>query len=270
LAALPSSVNWLEYVNFYRDTSCLPPVDENPVLSDGDRKHATYIVKNDVLQHDEDPSNPWYTPEGRTAAQQSNLAASYNAEESDVWAIDTWMQAPFHAIGILDPHLKQIGYGSYREADGGFRMGAAVNVLGGSDYYDNPTYPVIWPGDGQTVPIRLHWGETPSPLTSCPGYKAPSGLPLILLIGPGILTPVVSATSFLQDGQPLESCVFSEETYTNPDPSLQTLGRNILGGRDAIVLIPKLPLSAGKTYSASITVNERTYNWSFNIFSSPH
>lgn len=263
--AMPSSGNWLDYLNYYRATACLSPVTENPVLSDGDHKHAIYIVKNNVLQHDEDPNNPWYTPEGQRAAQESNLAGNNNANTPDGWAIDTWMQAPFHSVGVLDPRLAQVGYGSYREADGGLQMGAALNVVAGLDYRKNATYPVIWPGNGTTIPIRFHWGEYPSPLTSCPGYSAPSGLPLVIQIGPGYLTPAVSATSFTQNDQPLEHCVFDETTYSNPDGILQGLGRDILNGRDAIVLIPRSPLSAGATYAASITANGKTYTWSFSI-----
>ncbi len=265
LPTIPSSDNWLVYLNYYRATAYLPPVTENLVWSEGDRKHAIYIVKNNVLQHYEDPGNPWYTPEGQTAAQQSNLAASYDPNASDRWAIDSWMQAPFHAVGMLDPRLVQIGYGSYREADGNLQMGAALNVIAGRDATVQATFPVLWPGNNTTVPIRLHWGETPNPLTSCPGYTAPSGLPLVVQMGSGNVTQVVSASSFTQNGQALEHCVFDETTYSHPDPSQRDLGRGILAARDAVVLIPRAPLSSGMAYNASLTVNGQTYEWSFRV-----
>jgi len=269
-AALPTGGSWLEYVNYYRDTACLPHVTEDPAMSDGDQKHARYIVKNDILQHDEDPANPWYTPEGRTAAQQSNLAASSSASASDIWAFDTWMQAPFHAVGLLDPKLVRLGYGSYREADGSFQTGAAVNVIAGRDYQAPAAYPIYWPAEGMTIPIRLHWGESPSPLTACPGYQSPSGLPLIVQFGAGNVTPVVSASSFSNQGSQLEHCVFTEETYTHPDSSQQSLGRSILNSRDAVVLIPRQALTAGQTYTASLTVNGQSYTWSFTVSTNPH
>jgi hypothetical protein len=34
------------------------------------------MVKNDLVDHDEDPDNSWYTPEGDQAARSSNLAAA--------------------------------------------------------------------------------------------------------------------------------------------------------------------------------------------------
>jgi pimeloyl-ACP methyl ester carboxylesterase len=268
-AAEPQSDNWLAWVNYYRATACLLPVVENAAWSAGDYKHAIYIVKNDELQHTEAPSNRWYTPEGRTAAENSNLAGSNRESETDRWAIDTWMQAPFHALGILDPHLTAVGYGSYREGDGGIEMGAALDVLSGFGLTPLATYPVMWPGSGATVPIRQHWGETPNPLTSCPGYKAKTGLPVILLLGRGDVTPSVTATAFTHHGQPLQHCVFDETNYRNSDAAEQEIGRSILAVRDAIVIIPRKPLEAGQMYGVSITTNGQTYTWSFSVSDAP-
>lgn len=256
---------WLDYLNFYRAAARLSPVTENIVLSDGDRKHAVYIVKNGALQHGEHPLNAYYTPEGQRAAQQSNLFYSTNVADTDWWAIDTWMQSPFHAVGVLDPQLIQVGYGSHREARGGHHTAAALNVIAGLNLKARTAYPVFWPGAGTTIPISLHWGGEPSPLASCRGYRAPSGLPVIVQIGSGERTPVVSATSFTQDGRPLEHCVFDETTYKNPNRTLQDLGRSILAMRDAIVLIPRFPLTTGATYTASVTADRRTYTWSFTV-----
>lgn len=264
--AVPSpGGGWLEYLNSYRSAACLSPVTENTVLSNGDRKHAIYIVMNEVVQHSEDPDNACYSPEGHVAARQSNLFHGLDANVTDSWAIDAWMQSPFHAVGVLDPRLVQVGYGSYRGTSGNLQMGAALNVIAGMGQTAGSSYPVFWPGDGATIPLSLHWGGYPSPLTSCPGYSAPSGLPLILQIGSGNQTPVVSATSFTQEGRSLEHCVFDETTYRNPDRTQQNLGRSILKARNAIVLVPRVPLSAGATYWASVTVNGQTHAWSFNV-----
>jgi hypothetical protein len=93
----------------------------------------------------------------------------------------------------------------------------------------------------------------------------PSGLPIILQIGPGNLTPSVTAHSFIQGTTALEHCVFDETNYTNPDSSTQNTGRNILNSRDAIVLIPRAPLTPGATYTVSITANGQMYAWSFVV-----
>ena len=169
--AAPTSDGWLNLLNSYRAAASLPPVTENAAWSDGARKHSLYIVKNDGLQHDEAFFNAWYSPKGRTAARQSNLFLSSNRDDTDVRILDTWMQSPFHAIGILDPRLVQVGYGSYRETRGRLATGAALNVIAGIRHTVQTTYPIFWPGDGTTVPIGLHRGEYPSPLASCRGLR---------------------------------------------------------------------------------------------------
>lgn len=262
--------DWLGFVNAYRALADLPAVTENATWSQGDWLHARYMVKNDYIGHDEDPSNPWYTVEGRAAAQNSDLAVSSSAAMSDQTAIELWMGAPFHAVGIIDPALAQVGYGSYRESDGGYQTGAGLDVLRGlGSIPPAVTYPVKWPGSGKTVALRSYdGGEYPNPLASCAGYTVPSGLPLILQIGDGSLTPNVTAHSFKQGAAELEHCIYDETHYTNPDISQQNLVRSILNARDAIVLIPRAPLTAGNTYTASLTTNGNTYAWSFTIASS--
>ena len=72
---------WLAELNRDRAAVGLTPVAEDPALSDGDLKHAKYVAINYPIQaalgaelHSEDPSKPGYTPEGKTAAGQSNVA----------------------------------------------------------------------------------------------------------------------------------------------------------------------------------------------------
>ena len=132
--------------------------------------HARYGVKNGVLVHAEDPGNPWYTPEGNAAGTSSNVAGSPNIDAGDDFAIDSWMQAPFHALGILDPRLIEAGYGAYREGVGGpLHMAAALDVLRGLGSTPRAGYPIVWPGDGTTISppnpdicpagTACHWGK---------------------------------------------------------------------------------------------------------------
>ncbi len=87
----------------------LPALTENPTLSDGAWKHARYLVKNDVVQHPEEPGAPWYTPEGDTAGRSGNVFGTTDLNASDASAIDGWLQGPFHAVGVLDPALQTVG-----------------------------------------------------------------------------------------------------------------------------------------------------------------
>lgn len=262
---------WLAYLNARRALAVLPPLQENPSWSDGCWKHARYMVKNDVIGHDEDPAAPWYTPEGDAAAGNSNVMVSSSASYSDQRAIDLWLTGPFHGVGVLDPQLASTGFGSYREADGGWQMGACLDVLRGLGALpDGVSFPIRFPADGMAMPYLAYTGgEYPDPIKGC-GYAAPTGAPIYLMIGSGNLTPNVSAHSFRRDGANLEHCVYTETTFTLPgDPSGESLGRAVLNGRDAVVLIPRQPLSAGATYVVSITVNGVAYTWSFTTSAAP-
>ncbi len=260
-------LEWLDYVNQFRALANLPHLTENPTWSAGGVLHGRYMVKNDVITHAEDPTNPWYTAEGDAAGRNGNVAVSSSVNTSDRFAIDLWMTGPFHAIGIIDPQLSQTGFGSYREAIGAWRMGATLDVLRGLGALPpGTTFPIFFPKEGgQMWLTRYNGNEAPDPLTSCPGYSAPSGPPVMLQLGSGNVTPNVTASSFLRDGQPLEHCIFDETNYVNNNGSLQSLGRSVLNGRDAIVIMPRSPLVSGSTYTASVTTNGNTYTWSFTV-----
>ncbi len=225
------------------------------------------MVKNDAMGHTEDPANPWYTVEGAQAGQSSNVMVSTSTATTDLFAIDLWMRGPFHAVGIIDPALAQAGFGSYREASGIFQMAAALDVIRGLGTVPvTVTFPVYFPSNGGVLPILAYTGgETPNPLSSCAGYTPYTGPPIILQIGDGGLTPQVTDFGFWHAGTSLEVCEFDETNYT--DPVYQATGRSILGVRDAIVLMPRYPLTAGETYSATITNNADVYTWSFSVAS---
>ena len=190
------------------------------------------------------------------------VAGSVNT--SDRHAVEVWVQAPFHLVGIIDPELQEVGFGSYREPIGRWHMAAALDVLSGLGSVPATTrFPIFYPRDGAYMPVLEHSMESPDPLTSCPGYKSPSGPPLLLQIGDGREVPHVEATSLQRDGVEVDHCVFDETTYRNPDANLQSLGRGILDGRDAIVIMPRERLVSGSVYTVSVAVNGAVYTWSF-------
>ena len=261
-----SGPGWLERLNFYRAAALLPPVVEDPALSGAVLQHARYMVLHGVVKHSQKRRDSGATPAGAAAAAGSNLAGSIHSTEPDSWAVDTWMQAPFHALGILDPALQQVGFGIDRARSGRVQTAAGLDVTRGRRTVAvSVSYPIVWPADGTSVPLTMHTAEYPSPLTSCPGYKAPTGLPLIIQLGSGTAVPHVIG-SWLGEGERwLDHCVFDEGTYRNRDRVQQQLGRRILAARNAIVLIPREPLRSGSSYRAVIEVNGRQIDWTFAV-----
>jgi uncharacterized protein YkwD len=269
----PASGDWRTYLTYYRAVAHLPALAENAGWSQGAFNHAQYMVENQTASSAETPGDPFYTVEGADAGPNSVLQLQGNINLSDRQALDQWMQWPFHAIEILDPGLASTGFGSYRRDAGTFDMAAALDVRRGLGSPPGGTsFPIKWPDHNSTVYLTHYDGnEQPDPLTSCPGFGlgAGSGLPILLQIGPGNLTPMVAAHSFRLGTTALEHCIFDETNYANSIPSLQTLGRALLGARDAIVLIPRDDLTVGSSYTVSIAANGQLHTWTFRVAAPP-
>ncbi len=268
--AAPTEPEWLARVNYYRAMVKLPPVTEEPALSDGDLKHARYLVENYLgsgksgtelggAAHQEDAFRPWYTPEGFNAAQSSDVAygcTPFKAQDE----IDGWVSGPFHRLSVMNPGLRSVGFGSYTKED---CWAAALDVHLVAE--SRPlSQPVEFPPDGATIPLLFAKGEWPDPLTSCPGYTAPTGLPVTIAFGSGVDVRF-SAHSLTEGGRPIEYCAFDATTYKNPDSFAEDWGRNVLRGFGAAVLIPREPLRPGASYAVSMTVGGETYTWSFAV-----
>lgn len=262
---------WLGYVNHFREQGGLPPVTEDTNWSLGSEAHSRYMVKTDVISHSQDDSSPWYSQAGLAAAQNGNVAATSWSEALPEWAIDYWISAPFHAVPMLDPQLQAAGFGWYREQDGGVVFAANMDILRGLDQeFVGVTYPLMFPRDGGVATVRQSvLYEYPDPLTACPGYVKPTGPPIILQVGAGSDIPTIGGSSFRTGETSLDHCTFGETTYVNPDAAAQRSGRRVLDVRDAIVLIPRLPLVPGQTYTANIVVDGQQISWSFTAAELP-
>lgn len=262
---------WLARINYYRAMAKLPPVVEDPALSAGDLKHARYIVENyaDVMRvggalngasHREDAGRPLYSPEGARAAEDSDMFEGCS-RLTDADQVDGWMSGPFHRFPIINPNLRQAGFGTWRHGD---CWAAGLDLhLGKVSPSFSP--PVAFPPADSIVPAgSFVSGEWPDPTTACPGYAVPVGLPISLEFG-GFQDAQMTAHSLSRDGEPQEHCVFDASTYTNPEPQAQALARNILKAYGAVVLIPRAPLQPGANYDVSITARGQNYSWSFKV-----
>ncbi len=198
-----------------------------------------------------------YSAEGDAAARTSNVAWGCGPFSASA-EIDQWMSGPFHRLGLLRPNLTIAGFGDY-ESGGCWAAAIGLPVYGGSPRLDSP---IAFPPDGSTIGLRWSIGEWPDPLASCTGYSPPAGLPITLELGSSG-APQVSAYSLSEDGEAVEVCEFDHTNYTNPDEEAQAWARRGLQYFSAIVLVPRAPLVAGKSYAVSITTDGRTYAWSF-------
>src|SRR6185295_14253810 len=135
-----------------------------------------------------------------------------------------------------------------------------LDVARGLDAEREPvSYPVFFPGNGQRMPYsRYFGGEHPDPLTSCPD-RAFQGAPLMVQLAS---TPKVSSVTVVKDGLRLDRCVFDETTYENDDADIRALGREVLAGRHAVVIMPREPLTAG-TYQVTLISGGETHTWAF-------
>jgi hypothetical protein len=254
--AVPAaSTGWLDRFNEWRISTSVPALTENTTWSQGDYNHAVYMVKNNLVTHYETPGTPYYTTAGDTAARNGNIQVSTTTSTTDEDAIDWWMGAPFHALGMMDPRLTSTGFGSYREVKSGWQEGAAVDVLRGNSF-SGGRYPVFFPGNGATEPLTRYSGnESPNPLQACSGYAVPVGLPLFIQVGGNVAT-TAGAHSFTGNGTALAHCVI--------DSRDAALGSS-LTSRGAVILIPRQPLQTGVNYVVNLTVNGTAYTWSFKV-----
>lgn len=258
----PKSNGWLAVVNYYRATAGLPRVAEDESLSRGAQKHASYMVRNDYIGHEQDPKNPLFSVLGNEAGKHSNVAGWWGSDASDRDFVEMWMTGPFHAVGILRPNLKKVGYGIARDNEG-VTSAAALDVIHGLDYSGSSTGPVVWPGNGTTQPLyRYNGGEFPDPLSSCRGYSAPSGLPIIVQFDNKVRDV---SFSFKHAGNALPACEVDAANYRNSNAGAQALGQSLLAGDNVVLVIPKAPLQPGKTYVVKVTSGAESVRSRFTI-----
>ncbi len=274
---LPTPVpgpDWLRYYNQFRTQAGLPQLSENTAWSAGSLAHSQYMMNNSATVHAEDPNKAGYSAAGDQAGQNGNIAVSGWEGAPDLWPIDYWMSATFHIVPMLNPYLTQTGFGVFRDASNSFKMTATLDVSSKRTLGELPagiTYPITFPKDGGEIwVLKYSLPEFPNPMTACGGLQKPTGAPIVLQIGDGSLVPSVTQTLITSsDGTALAHCVIDETRYVNSNQYQQQQGRLVLDKQDAIVLIPARPFTVGETYTASVTVNGETVEWSFTAVSPP-
>ncbi|MFN2136656.1 MAG: CAP domain-containing protein [Candidatus Promineifilaceae bacterium] len=262
---------WLTYLNQFRSIAGLPPVLDWEPYTIGSERHSYYMVARDAaIAHSEDRNDPLYSAEGDQAARNGNIFATSQSDANYVWSLNFWASAPFHLIGMLDPNLNLVGYGDDVDNGGDVVMAAVLDIGSDKGTDSGVTYPIMFPGpESSTWIVRHSMYEWPDPVASCPGYSRPTGAPIVVFLGDGRGKPSVSNHRLAMGDTPLESCLFDETNYSNPDPYAEKVGRTILGLNDAVVIIPRYPLAVDETYTVQLNANGASNTWRFHTIRRP-
>ncbi|MEY2958012.1 MAG: hypothetical protein RLZZ01_580 [Actinomycetota bacterium] len=249
--------DWLGIVNTYRQMSGLDPVTANATWSSQAAAHSCYMLYNGIA-HDEIPGRQGYTEGGDIAGNSGNVAVSSAVTATARNHIDLWMTGPFHAIGVLRHNLTSSGFGmcALQNTPTGWRSGGTLDVIRGIDpSRPRPSTPIVFPGNGSTIPLNAFITEYPDPVSLC-GWSGTAGLPLIAMMP----SDVGSATSTLVGPNgPVQTCSLHQNN-TGSNATAQA----ILDADNAVVVVPRTVLADG-TYTATVSTNVGTASWSFTI-----
>jgi hypothetical protein len=255
ISAAVASDDWLGVVNTYRQMSGLQPVTANSTWSAEAQAHSCYMLQNNIT-HDEIPGNPGYTAGGDIAGNSGNVAVSSSIDATARSHVELWMTGPFHAIGILRHNLRSSGFGLCANASTPqWHSGGTLDVIRGIDYgVPRPSTPIVFPGNGATVPLHRFITESPNPLSMC-GWTGTAGLPLIAMM-PNDFTS--ATTSLTGPSGPIQTCALHEGNVA------AGVAKSILGGDNAVVVMPRSELADG-TYTATVNTDNGQVTWSFTV-----
>jgi hypothetical protein len=241
-------------LNEYRALAGVMPAELDFNLSRGCQLHANYLSGNriDLVvvglgAHDEDQSRPGFTYSGALAAQNSVIFQGVGPVE----AIDKWFQTLYHRIGLLDPNLQRIGFGTYK----GYQvMDIHQGRLKGSGI---TTRTVLYPAPEMINVPGGFKNEIPAPV---PGDDS-LGLPVTVEFFGHYGSSIVN----------VEAQLLNMDSGQGVPCLVQYPGSPILPGWDyeqLIALLPRDPLGRGEymvSVSALVDYAAWSQEWSFKV-----
>jgi hypothetical protein len=224
-------------LNYYRSLAGSGPVALSYELSCGCRQHAAYMRANNIklrdvglMAHKEDPAAIGFTSAGALAGVNSVIYQGVAPTE----AIDNWMNTLYHRLGLLDPNLYEIGFGTAGDIQ-------VMDVKQGKTVGPQAQKAVVmFPAAGMELPGAFV-NEIPSPVPGDDNLGTPITVEFFGDIGNSIGLPGVRLTYLT--------------TYDNVPCYIQFPGQPILDGWDhdqLIVVLPKDRLTGGRSYRVSI------------------
>ncbi len=236
----PESTNPIDIVNAYRIAAGVPAVALIDSLSNNCWYHSRYMAEENEIAHSERTNSPWYSAEGQSCGQNSNvwLGSEYS---KPIWqpihAINGWMDSVGHRMWLLYPTTPAFGFSFYTANNN--RAGSALDVLSRINTSKDLTYagwPVRYPAPNQTgIPAQAY--------SITLGWRYFGA------------TPTVSSVSLTANGNPIPL------SYTTALPV----------GHKGIEIRPSQSLPANSTINVSVTGSYDgkpfNYQWSFKTAS---
>jgi len=234
---------------------------------------------------------PYFTDDGATAGRDGVIVSAPQINLSGVEFVDRVMTMPFSGLLPMVPQLSIVGLGAYCEAGqcaivipGRYALAKPIRIAlydgPASDRMWNPNLglipmekgrlrtPVEFPPDGATVNLQSFAGEDyPDPLSSCPGYRAPTGAPISIQLGEGYGPEgslEVSSGVVTRDGAQLDTCLITSASYVGRNPEQTEYGKAGLARFGAVIILPREPLAPG-TYKVALKESDKLYQWSFTV-----
>jgi hypothetical protein len=258
------------------------------------------IVLDDGQLHFQSPQDafrwevkgkPFYTDDGASAGRNAVVLTARQINLSGADFVDRLMTMPFSGLIPIVPQFSVAGLGAY--CDPGqcaiaipyrFALEKSVRIAlydgPASDRLWNPSLglipqevgrlrtPVEFPPDGATVNLQSFAGDDyPDPLSSCPGYKAPTGAPISIQLGQGYGPDgslEVESDFLTRDGVEIETCLITAASYVGRNETATQTGKTGLAAIGAAVILPREPLAPGH-YKVALKEDGKLYAWGFTI-----
>jgi uncharacterized protein YkwD len=239
----------LKRLNGFRATAGVPEVALDPALSRGCAAHAAYLAQNfDRLRKlglstgDESSDLPGFSAEGKSTAK---VAFSGYERRTAADLVDDWLATVFIRPMLLDPDLRRIGWGSARDARGGWF--AVLDVSRGKGSQEI----LLYPADGQKdVPLAFPGTELPDPIPQATRKRA--GYPVTITFPRDV--PVREVTVHLAKGSDEVPVWLSTPEKPAQEPNRQ---------RNSICIIAQDPLEPETAYTVTVKAQVRGAAWSY-------
>ena len=259
----------------------------NMVLENG---QLNFQTPQDAFR-EEERGRPFYTDNGASVGRNGTVVTANEIKMSGAEFVDRVMTMPFSGLTPMVPQFSVAGLGAYCDPgqcaiviSGRFALEKPMRIAlydgPASDRFWNPNLglipmesgrlrtPVEFPPDGATINFQSSNGDDyPDPLTSCPGYKAPTGAPISIQLGQGYGPDdslEVSSVFVTRDSAEIETCLITSTSYTGRDAAQTQAGKTGLANIGAAVILPRAPLAPGQ-YKVALKENNKLYEWSFTV-----